>query len=317
MESFSTQGVHAASRFLHWRDAVWRFYPRVELSTDAADGFAGAISTRMLGSMRVTEVSSGAQVVRRSARDIARYREDVLQLNFQVAGDSSLRQDARECVATPGTFVLYDSTRPYELRFSGPFKQLSIKLPRADFRTRYGSMDDFTARVIDGTTGSGRFLFGFAQQLVPQANADALLETRLQDHFGDLLMTAIRDMLGTVDRLGRSATLVRVKTYILSHLRDPELAPETIAAATGLSKRSLHALFEYEQTTLWRWLQARRLARCKADIEDLGPPPRSISDIAYSWGFSDAAHFSRLFRKAYGVSPRDCRQAAENRRSAG
>jgi AraC-like DNA-binding protein len=34
----------------------------------------------------------------------------------------------------------------------------------------------------------------------------------------------------------------------------------------------------------------------------------SITQIAYRWGFNDAAHFSRSFREAYNTSPRNVRK---------
>ena len=34
----------------------------------------------------------------------------------------------------------------------------------------------------------------------------------------------------------------------------------------------------------------------------------TITDIAYHWGFSDAARFSRAFRDQFGVTPRRFRQ---------
>jgi AraC-like DNA-binding protein len=47
---------------------------------------------------------------------------------------------------------------------------------------------------------------------------------------------------------------------------------------------------------------------------DLTDPAHShllISDICFRWGFIDAAHFSRAFHNAFGVSPRDFRRAAK------
>lgn len=315
MELVSTATVPSSSRFRFWQDTICAYYPSVEISAERGADFTGTINTQMLGAMRVTSVHSGAQRVLRSPRHISDARDDILQLNFQLAGEGFLSQDGRDCITPPGSFVLYDSTRPYELRFKAPFKQTSIKLPRKAFRERYGSLDAFTARTIDGTHGPGRFLYAFVQEMARQQDdpADALISERLHDHFGDLLLTALsplqQDGTHAASR-SRSGTLLRAKTHILSHLHDPELSPDAIATALGMSLRSLHTLFEREQTTLWRWIQSARLSRCKADLEDPACLGRSIGDVAYSRGFADAAHFSRIFRKAYGLSPRECRNAA-------
>jgi AraC-like DNA-binding protein len=34
---------------------------------------------------------------------------------------------------------------------------------------------------------------------------------------------------------------------------------------------------------------------------------RTITEIAFGWGFSDAAHFSRIFRARFGCAPRELR----------
>ncbi|HEY0232202.1 MAG TPA: helix-turn-helix domain-containing protein, partial [Dokdonella sp.] len=37
----------------------------------------------------------------------------------------------------------------------------------------------------------------------------------------------------------------------------------------------------------------------------------SIFEIAWRWGFSDPAHFSRAFKTLFGCSPRACREAQQ------
>ena len=61
------------------------------------------------------------------------------------------------------------------------------------------------------------------------------------------------------------------------------------------------------------WIRDRRLERCRADLRDPRLAGLSILEIATRWGFVSPAHFSRTFRAAYGVSPRDARAAAARR----
>jgi transcriptional regulator GlxA family with amidase domain len=49
-----------------------------------------------------------------------------------------------------------------------------------------------------------------------------------------------------------------------------------------------------------RW---RRLERCRRDLLDPALSDLPASAIALGWGFVDAAHFSRVFREAYGHPP--------------
>ena len=96
----------------------------------------------------------------------------------------------------------------------------------------------------------------------------------------------------------------QIKEFALRKLRDPYLDTHVIAKGVGLSIRHLHKLLESEPDTLMRWIRAERLRRIKDELGDPVLDERPIAVIAYDWGFREAAHFSRAFRTAYGISPR-------------
>jgi AraC-like DNA-binding protein len=95
----------------------------------------------------------------------------------------------------------------------------------------------------------------------------------------------------------------RIRQHALAELKDPDLSVESIAAAVGLSVRRIHQLFADTDMTLMRWIWSERLARCHSQLVDGSVRGQGISGVAYEWGFSDPAHFSRAFRQRYGVSP--------------
>lgn len=103
----------------------------------------------------------------------------------------------------------------------------------------------------------------------------------------------------------------RVKAYVVEHLRDPELTIGGIAAAMRMSPDHLSRLFRSEPVPLSRWIWQQRLDACRRDLCDPRLIQRGISDIAFSWGFNDATHFSRSFRELFGVSPREWRQQGD------
>ena len=102
----------------------------------------------------------------------------------------------------------------------------------------------------------------------------------------------------------------RVRRIARAQLRNPELSVELIAQAACLSPRQVHRLFADEELSLMRWVWAQRLENCYRELQNSNGTPRSISDIAYAWGFNDQAHFSRAFRKHFGFSPRQVRMRA-------
>ncbi|GAB2620489.1 hypothetical protein GCM10027168_60690 [Streptomyces capparidis] len=112
------------------------------------------------------------------------------------------------------------------------------------------------------------------------------------------------------DQARRRALWLRVHAFIDQHLGDPALGPEAIAAAHGISTRHLHRLFAEHDRTVAAWIRHRRLECCRDDLADPQLAARPIQSIAAQWGFTGPAQFSRAFRAAYGVSPREHRHAA-------
>jgi acetamidase/formamidase/AraC-like DNA-binding protein len=103
--------------------------------------------------------------------------------------------------------------------------------------------------------------------------------------------------------------LRRVDAAIEAQLGNPHLTIADIARQEGLSQRYLQRLFERQDTTFSTYLRERRLERCCGDLIDPKYADQSIAAISYRWGFSDQAHFSRMFSATYGISPRDFRKA--------
>ncbi|WP_432990583.1 helix-turn-helix domain-containing protein [Dactylosporangium sp. CA-233914] len=102
----------------------------------------------------------------------------------------------------------------------------------------------------------------------------------------------------------KARTLENAKEYIERHLGDIDLTPDRVAVAQNVSTRTLHRLFESEGLTISGWIRLRRLEHCRMDLADRVLQELSISSIGAKWGLYDAAHFSRLFKSSYGLSPR-------------
>ena len=108
----------------------------------------------------------------------------------------------------------------------------------------------------------------------------------------------------------RGLVLLKVRAAIETRLSDPALDGEAVAAAAGVSVRYAYSVLADEGTSIARYIQERRLARCRRALEDPRQAHRSLSEIAYGWGFSDMTHFGRSFRKAYGMLPSVYRKLA-------
>jgi AraC-like DNA-binding protein len=102
----------------------------------------------------------------------------------------------------------------------------------------------------------------------------------------------------------RRTLVLRIREFITRHLHDPDLAPGTIAAAHHISTSYLHRLFQSDGVPVSSWIRSQRLERARRDLVSSTVP---VHDIAARWGFTHHAAFTRVFRAAYGVAPRDYR----------
>ena len=50
-----------------------------------------------------------------------------------------------------------------------------------------------------------------------------------------------------------------------------------------------------------------RFKRSASDLSNPHLQQESITSIAFKWGFTDSAHFSRAFKKHFELSPKDDR----------
>ena len=93
-------------------------------------------------------------------------------------------------------------------------------------------------------------------------------------------------------------------------LSEPGLTPLSLAKQLNISVRQLYRLFEEQGDSVCRFIQRSRLKRSAADLSNPRLRNESITDIAFRWGFTDSAHFSRTFKKHFEQSPREYRASA-------
>ena len=299
-------------RLAVWQDIVCDVFVGLDCRSDIRDGFYGAVSQSAVGPATFTNVDSCAQRVFRTPSRIARASEDYVLLALGNSGVNGVYQDGREAIVSGGQFAIYDTTRPYELRFDDSFSQTILQMPRKQLQQRIGAFDTLTAT----TFSSDRPLEGLVYEFLTRMSrtidyVDPATATRLLDQGLDLIAMAFAQRMQDCSpdqSFHRSALLYRLKNYILTHLSDPELSMSEVAAAIGISPRYASDLMAGEQSSFRSYVQMQRLERCKRDLSDPAHSARHVSDIAFAWGFNDLAHFSRIFKQRFGASPREWRE---------
>jgi AraC family transcriptional regulator, positive regulator of tynA and feaB len=313
LESFSTAGMDPRRKLTFWNDiACSSFTPIVSDPIDLRS-FAGSLTRGRIGELSVAEVFSEAQWVRHSRLHVARTRSPMFFLHLQLDGRSLNRQDGREAVLNAGDFTLCDSTRPYEMQFTGPNHMFVLGIPDASLRRHLASPECLVAIPMSGSSGLSGLLSDFLRHFWReyQCGLDDAAANRVSGTILDLVSSAYS--VAPQARADRSslaaAHLVRILNYIEAHLTDPELTPTQIAGACRMTTRYLHHLFSEENETVSRYILRRRLEACARALSCPAQRGRTVTSIAFDYGFNSPTHFGRVFRSRFGVTPREFRRA--------
>lgn len=275
--------------------------------------FRGVVDLRRAGTIDIVEHHSDIDRLTWTERHIAAAREEFCFLLVQQHGRTRIFQHGADIVLGPGDCTLVDSLRPVEFRYDGGVNQLSLHLPRTQLVQRLGLRDVPCGQVLDGGSGNGALLSAYARTLFAEASALAAEQAVYKESLIDLLAAAFAGVEAADDGDGPRPSNIqcrRIMAYLEQNLQDPDLSPRRAAADLGLSIRHLHRLFSETGQSVGDWIWRRRLERAARDLADPRLRGRSILDIAFDWGFNDGSHFSRAFRAAYGLSPREHRRQA-------
>jgi AraC-like DNA-binding protein len=75
-----------------------------------------------------------------------------------------------------------------------------------------------------------------------------------------------------------------------------------------MTTRYLHHLFSEDEETISKYILRRRLEQCSLALTDPSQRHRTVTAVAFDYGFNSATHFGRVFRARYGTTPREYRQ---------
>lgn len=307
-----SQGVSSsvAADFNHWKHLVAESFVPLTAQTSDVDGFQGRMRSRVLDRMSIVEVTATSHEVHRTPALIAQAHERYFKLNLQLQGTGLLIQDNREAVLQPGDLAIYDTNRPYTLAFEEQTRIMVLMFPCEALSLPV----DYVGQLAAVRMGSGG-LSGLVGQFIRQLseNLDVLngpSGSRLATNALDLVSTMLHaEMDIAPDRMKPQALLaVSVREYIEANLGDPLLSPASIAAAHFISTRHLHNVFHESGTTVASWIRSQRLEGARRELRDPLHAGQPVGAVAARWGFLDAAHFSRTFRDAFGVSPSEWRK---------
>ena len=264
-----------------------------------------------VGPLTVCSIHSNATVVERTPRLARDDMEPSIFLGLQSKGSSLVVQQGRETVLRPGDLVLYDSTAPYTLVDGDGIRQHFFRVPLSRLALPHDTVRDVAATRLSPGHPVAELAATYLNRLASQP---ALFDAPGADAVGQPSIELIRAVITThldAAELGtaplRGSLPLRILEYLRAHLGEPELSAAQVAAEHHISVRHLYNVLAESGISLGDWIRTHRLEACRADLGSPASQHRTIESVARRWGFVDMSSFSRAFRSAYQVSPREWR----------
>jgi AraC-like DNA-binding protein len=266
---------------------------------------------RNVGRLSVLTVRSTPVTLRRTTALARADSEPCVVLELQRAGRRTVTQDDRSTVLHPGDLDIIDTSRPYTSANLDGTDQHYIRVPRAGLALPDRTLSRITGQRVGPQNPVAELMVTY---LVRLAGDDRLAARADMDVFESPTIELIRAVVATQlgdDTLARepleNTLALRIMEFTRQHLTDHDLSAAKIARAHNISVRHLYTTLSRSGIVLGEWIRLRRLEGCRGDLARTGRNSRTISFIAHQWGFGDATHFSRAFRDAFGMSPREWR----------
>jgi AraC family transcriptional regulator, positive regulator of tynA and feaB len=312
-QRFSVSAGTLAHRIDAWSEILAGTVVPFELR--ATDGvFRGVVEQRRFGDLALIDCAFSPCVARRG-QDLVDggsngERRGLLGIQLMQRGIEVTRDRRRgRATISPGQVVLWDSRRTVEVEALQPVRKRVLVLPQEVALSFCPRLAEQAAPPPIGGTAAGRLLVRYINSLAFELpSLDGAAQEAASNATIELLRAAIEPVLPDSRDATRAAMREDIRRHVRMHLQDPGLGPASIAKAYSISVRALHGLFEEVDESVAGLVRSERLTRCMQDLRQ--PSGGSVTDIAFRWGFSDSAHFSRVFKRAFGVTPSAVRREA-------
>jgi AraC-like DNA-binding protein len=302
----STHDVRPGEKLGLWQDTLGQLFGRLGSDTQTDRSFRGKIEHATIGDLRIAKITASPHRVVRTPNHARRDNDDLLKIALQIKGVSYFEQNGRNVTLSPNEWSIYDTAQPYSVTVPGITEMLILMVPRDNLSTHRLHLSDLMVRKIPGLAGMGKLAYQLmisAFDEIPIITPEA--EWEIAGAISHLIRLTMLDASGVQNEVSlREVWRDRIRAYIGAHLRDPELSIDRIADAMNCTKRYVHKVFQSERTSVSESILRMRLNRCREDLRNPARSRNSITDIAYSWGFNNPAHFSRAFKDEFNVSPR-------------
>ena len=306
----STDGMPQQDTASAWCDWMAQLFNGLQTDLYGDTRFEGHLCVASAGEVVLTRLDADRHRVVRGSHRLRDSEEAYLKIVAPWSGTAQVHQNGQQACASNGSWVIYDTSQPYEVANPQHTEHLILMLPRRSIVQRGLNPEGLMGRSIGGSSGIARIALETMRSTYQELDTmSAPLAQRAGELLVDMVHLSLQELVGKgTARTQRQALHDRICAYVATHLRDPGLSVEAIATALNCSKRHIHNGFTGQDMSLGAFIQHSRLQLVMRELRQPELAQHTITDIAMACGFSSSAHFSRAFKAYTGMSPSEYRQ---------
>ena len=306
----STDGMPQQDTASAWCDWMAQLFNGLQTDLYGDTRFEGHLCVASAGEVVLTRLDADRHRVVRGSHRLRDSEEAYLKIVAPWSGTAQVHQNGQQACASNGSWVIYDTSQPYEVANPQHTEHLILMLPRRSIVQRGLNPEGLMGRSIGGSSGIARIALETMRSTYQELDTmSAPLAQRAGELLVDMVHLSLQELVGKgTARTQRQALHDRICAYVATHLRDPGLSVEAIATALNCSKRHIHNGFTGQDMSLGAFIQHSRLQLVMRELRQPELAQHTITDIAMACGFSSSAHFSRAFKAYAGMSPSEYRQ---------
>jgi AraC-like DNA-binding protein len=292
-----------------WKELSFDLLQGLEVRGGEDASFKLSVSHLKRGDVTVAEMLNTPHLGERTQQSINKFSTNSVGVVTLKGGQALFELGGEQVVIRPGDIYIHDMQRPFRSVGIGDelIEWQVVHLPRNLLADQLEAAKDAYALRLEAGNPESRVFKSFLQAF--HQNLDQLDEESLAS-FENTAIEMLNNVLflrRPFDEVKNTRELNRVQTTLMAYLRQPVFNLQKIGEEVGISPRTIHRMFQKIGTTPAKWLEERRLEAIAKELRTSGKSGRLITNIAYSYGYNDPSHFSRVFKKRFGVSPRKYR----------
>jgi len=313
MDIYSTAGVPARRRTSYWNEVYTSHFAQVTFDPVSRENFEAELRTGTIGPLDLARVSYHAANVERTRSHIDRTHQRRFSFVLHLRGRGVFTHYGHESRLEEGDFTLSDNAEPYHLSLDGPADVIIVRCPTDVLKSYVPLPERLCGLRLPAHEGFTSTAAAMMISLVDQ------LERGFSAKFSQMVVRNVLEVMATsyamvfdegiADCSVVGARRVQARRFIEAHLKEPDLTATAVARALEVSSRYLRMLFAADHETVSGYILRRRLEECARQLAHSLWRGQTITEVALAGGFNSVAHFTRVFRQQYGITPRRYRDS--------